>query len=431
MNFLSFQLKNSFSLIKKHKVISLLIIVFIFVSLTLFGKIVGMSEQAEKNAVQYEETYGNKTYYYTSEALSDAVYYEYLERNNCSIYNNLSLFIEKLRNSEVFTYIEIIHQHLEIVSPVIPDKYLLNYEDGIADESKFYYNNELLYATKAIQVSPSFFTEYNITISEGQGFTEKDYYQESNMIPVLLGSEYSDLFQVGDTFESYYITDKFQFIVKGFVSKESFFYSRIDSDMVSCNRYIIMPSIIFQSASEIAKYALLQKFTGIVSSSLGYEETVAVFEEYMKESNVEKLDISIVYPKAAQEGESIFNKYSAMTNEVARQFMIMVLIVMFFGIIATTVSLCSMIRENRLNFGIEMLCGATKNHIFCVSFVYLVFLLLFGDALCSIALLLNDCSSRIISYVQLTVVVMLAVSGLITAVYVAKMPIHDIIGGNE
>lgn len=432
MNFLAFQLKNLHHLIRKHRCVTFLMLLFVFISLLIFGKLISMSEESKASAKSYDETYGNKTYYFTNESLPDSIYYEYLDDEKATVYNKLFNFEEKLRDSKDFTYIEVIQQQLEITNPMIPEKFLINYEEGLSNKSVFEYENEILYATKALQVSPSFFEEYNIKISIGQPFSESDYiYNENKAIPVLLGMEYKDMFEIGDIIESYYIVDKLSFEVKGFIAEDTFFYSKFDNNMISCNRYMITPALIFETANELSRIVLLQKLTGIISSSVGYEETVDMFESYMQDTNVDNLDLNIIYPKAAQEGESIFDKYSAMTNEVANQFLIMVLIVMTFGIVATTVTICSMLRENRLNFGIEMLCGATKKDIFAVAFLFLLSVLLLSDALCSTVLFVSENNIFTLLYVQVVVIGMLVISGIISAIYVSKLPMHDIIGGNE
>lgn len=433
MNFLVFQIKNCYDIAKKHKFITILMVLFIFIILTIFGKLMGMSLTSNETAKKYDETYGNKIYYYTNESFEDSTYVGYLDDKQAFIYQKISNFEKLLKNSKSFKYIELIEQQLEIFEPEIQEKFLLNYEIGEADESIFEYEDKTLYATKTLQVSTSFFEEFNIKISEGTIFSDEDYKfnSSSNSIPILMGSEYKNIFKIGETIHGYYITEEFSFIIKGFISEDSFFFSRYDNDLISCGRYIIMPALEFEDASEIARIVLLQKLTGMISSTSGYEDTLKQFNTLMQEAKVGDLNLNFIYPKAAQEDQSILKKYSAMTNDVANQFIIMVFIIMFFGIIATTMTLCSMLRENRLNFGIEMLCGATKFDIFMIAFFLLLVILLLGDALCLSILAIDGVNIFVICYIQIVTLGMFITSAVFSAVFVTKMPMHDIIGGNE
>ena len=433
MSFLTFQFKNMMFLIKKRKFVSLLMVFFIMTGLLIFGKMIDLSGEAKTKAKKYEETYGNITLYRTGEALSDSVYQSYMGKDGAGIYDRLYALEESLRNATDIMFVENTVQPIEIVKPSIPDLFLDSYEMGDADFSVQEYRNETRYLTKALQVSQSFFEAFQIQLSSGQPFQEDDYlYVEDRPIPVLLGAEYAEIFQLGAVLEGYYLSEeKLKFQVQGFLQEDAFFYMSGVNDMVSCGRYIVMPAFSFETPTAQAKMALLQKLCGIVFSSCGYEETITAFEAYKHAAKAERLNIYITYPKAAGDGTSIFEKYAAMTKEVVRQFLIMVLIVMLFGSIAVAVTIRGMLRDNRQMFGVEMLCGASKQDVFAAAILFLASLLLCGDVLCSLLLLIGGATVHALLLVQLMTAGIFFLTGAITAVFVANMPLHDIIGGNE
>lgn len=422
MSLTVFRFKNLSLIISRHKAVTLLMIAFTAIILSIFGKLTVKADQTHMSARRFEETYGNKTYYYTGETLNDNLFYDYRAGDSRGLYYKLTELDRLMHESDRFTFIELTDQPVVIFSPEIPEIFFDGYEIGTPSKP-FYGNGRLYQSVKSIQVSESFFREFDVGISSGDAFIEDEYYhQTGDPIPVLLGWEYKSLFSEGDVLDGYYFEDC-TFIVKGFISEKSFFYTQ--SGMISCSRYIILPAVTFETEGEAARLSMLQKVSGIISSSIGYEETAAIFERCMEQTGLKKSEIYFSYPEANKNGFSLLEQYSAMTNEVARQLTVMVVVIMLFGTIAAAITLCSMLRENRQNFGIEMLCGATRRDVFSIAIMFLLTVLLAGDVLSLVF------AVKAFLVIQITVFCMLLLSSSIAAVYIKKMDMHDIIGGNE
>jgi len=239
---------NILKILNKHKLLSFLMIAFVFVTLLILGFTVDIQQITEKTAIEYEEAYGKKTFFYTGESLSDNIYYRYLEDNNDKDFQKLLQFQNKLINSDSFLYTELIDQPLEIINYEIPEIFLVGYESG--DSSIYKYDGNDIYATKALIVSHSFFEEFAVEVSDGNSFSEEDYlFSEDKEIPLLLGSAYKECFKIGDKFKGYYLFEEKTFIIKGYIKEQSFFYSRSDNDFVSCERYMIVPSMKVEKAT--------------------------------------------------------------------------------------------------------------------------------------------------------------------------------------
>jgi len=430
MIFLRNYLNNIFEMIKKHKFQSLLMVLFVFISLWILGFTINMQQIADKASTAYDETYGEKTFFYTGEGISDNIYYRYLDEDNDKDFYHLLSFKNRLNNCDSFIYTEIMSQPLEIINSTIPDIFLLNYESGDWDYSVYEYDGDTIYAAKSIQVSESFFMEFNIEVLDGNTFSEEDYLFDKNKeIPVLVGIAYKEYFDIGDKFEGYYIFEKRTFVVNGFTKEQSFFYSRNKDDFISLERYVILPSLKVDVAEEFSKILLLQQMTGIISSSLGYEKTLEIYNEYLKESGIDEWNLYIVNPD--HEAFSMIGTYSAMTNEVARQFNIMAAIVLVFGCMAVIVVVCGMLKENHYSFGVSLLCGASFKYIVFEIIGLVGFILLLGDLFSSLIMLTQYYKPISFLVVQAAITIITVISCTVCVLYLKQMDISDIIGGKE
>lgn len=425
-----YYMSNVIMILKKHKLLSFLMITFVFICLLLLGTALNMRRVTEKNADEYNEAYGEKDFFYTGEALSDIVYYRYLEDNNHEDFQKLLNFKNKLTDSASFLYTEIIEQSLELINHEIPEIFRAGYEQGGSSSSVYEYEGNKIYAAKAIEVSNSFFNEFSIKISAGNIFSEEDYLlNDDQEIPMLAGSAYKEILKIGDKLEGYYLLERKNFVVQGFIEEQSFFYSRSNDDFVSCERYMIVPSFKLDQPTKFSKLLLLQQMTGMISSTLGYEKTLEIYNQYLQEAGIEAWQIYILNPNAKT--SSIFDTYSAMTNEVAQQFNIIVIILLAFGCMAMISVLCGMLRENHFVFGVSLLCGASFKNIALETIGLVGSILLIGDLFASFIMLLQKVAIISFLIVQVSVIVITIASCAACILYLKQMDISDIIGGKE
>lgn len=419
---------NILKILNKHKLLSFLMIAFVLVTLLILGFTVDIQQITEKTAIKYEETYGNKAFFYTGESLSDNIYYRYLEDNNDKDFHKLLQFKNKLINSDSFLYTELIEQPLEIINYEIPEIFLVGYESGNSSINKYDGNDS--YATKALIVSHSFFEEFSVEVSDGNSFSEEDYlFSEDKEIPLLLGSAYKESFKIGDKFKGYYYLEEKTFIIKGYIKEQSFFFSRSDYDFVSCERYMIVPSIKVEKATEFSKILLLQQMRGMISSTLGYEQTLEIYKQYLSESGIKEWELYIVNPNP--ETYSVLEMYTAMTNEVSHQFNIMVFIILIFGCITMIIVICGMLKENHFIFGVSLLCGASFRDIVFETLGLVGSILLSGDLLVTLTMLLQSAKPVSFLIVQAAVIIITTISCTACVLYLKRMDVSDIIGGKE
>ena len=417
-------------LVKKHKLLIVCMILLIACCTYLLGVLISQGKDTKENIEDYQDTYGKKTYYYTTENIPDKIYYEYLAEENRTYIQHVRNFLKKLQNEQDFSYVMIYNQFLELEQKV-SDIFLDGYEFGDTESSIYQWEGETRYYTKCLQVSDSFFKEYNVEISEGAGFSQEDYIlKEERVIPVLLGESYKDFYHVGDTFSGEYLFESFTWKVIGFVDEKTFFYNRATGSFESCERYIIMPAIMTEKTDEFSKLCCICQLSGEIVSDKGYPNVKKRYLELLGEENLQNWNIFLQDPKA-NDINDLISTYSAMTKEVERQFKSILIITIIFTAVSIASVLCGFIREKNREYGIKMLCGASTWRILS-DIILLDFGIVFiGGSIAVLGMLVNETSPEgmlgaIFAGIVIGILVM-----IVSYCYFGSMDIHEIIGGRE
>lgn len=431
-----FFISNTLRILKKHLILTLLMITLMTMSLILLCFTFYQNAEITKSVDDYNETFGNKTYYFMCESLDDTDYYTYLDDNNIEDYKRLLNFRQTLNEEEAFNYISLNSQFLEIYNTEIPDMFLYGYEQGYAQENIYQMDGTTYYPTKTIQVSESFFEEFDIKISDGRLFYSDDYICNKKEIPVLLGCAYKSVFSVGDTFLCNYLTENINCKVIGFVNENSFFYESSDDNFISCERYIIMPSMYSDTSSPafFDKILLLQNVNGIISSTEGNTVLYEKFDNILEECKLSKWDIYITssYDQKTQSLNNTIETYSSMTSEVSNHFKLILIALVIFTIISLTVSICGFVREQHHNYGVYILCGSSYSDLSINISMLTGLIILISTVIATLLLFILS-----YSYIFGLIAVWIIAFGIwlfitaITIIYLRKMSLKDIIGGKE
>lgn len=423
--------KNGMRMLKKHPIQSLIMLVLTFVCLYMVGVAIDASNKSKAAEIKYEETYGHKTLYYTSEALSDQIFYSYCEEKGRESYDRLHKYLMNLYQTTKFSFATVSKQYVQVTSFEVPDLYLDGYETGNIEQSVVNYEGEKNYIVKSIQVSPNFFDVFSVAVSEGRMFTEADYLLEDDtVIPVLLGNAYRDYLDLDDTFEGYYLGNKFRYKVIGFVDESSFYFDRSSNNMTSCERYMILPALYSDKADWFARIMLLDHFNGFVSSSIGYEKTKEIFDEMRKTEGIGTWNIFCLY-EGVFKTNNVLDMYSAMTKEVSRQFFLIVILIVIFSSAVNMMVLCGMLRENFQTFGVERLCGASLKDIIAEASVAIEAIMGISDLAACAGLIWFGYGFYPILLIQVIVLGISLFTCIICGRYVKRMELNTFIGGKE
>lgn len=147
---------------------------------------------------------------------------------NVPLENYFELYSQLCNNSK-FDYYECYLQYLE----KLPEsQYFYNYENESLQK-----NCE---AALCIQISENLQNTNHLKCYAGKLFAEKDFQYVDATIPIILGYEYRNLFEIGSCFSAIYLYDTYTFEVIGILEKDSRIYNMTSN--IYLDKYIIMPS---------------------------------------------------------------------------------------------------------------------------------------------------------------------------------------------
>ena len=221
-----------------------------------------------------------------AEILDDSSYDEYMHDDGRR-FQSLMSFSEKLRSSEEIVFTPYTSNLVELLNLTVPDQCMVNYGTEFSEESGYEINGEPAAAAEALQVTDNLFDLFPLQIAEGRGFIDDDYdYLDKGRIPVILGAAYKDTFSIGDTFEGYYISERFTFEVIGFAEGGRVFYSSPDGRPVPYDHYIIMPFASVHEDSEMGRIILLQQLCGLITDENGRNHALNQVNEWLAETGL-------------------------------------------------------------------------------------------------------------------------------------------------
>ena len=222
--------------------------------------------------------------YRISEFLEDTQYEKYMNGDK-ELFAGLVDFQSRLSSSSDFSFYAFANNFIEIIEEDIPETCVVNHGTEYAPESHYELDGELVTATEAIQVSENFFELFPMKITDGRGFEASDFEQDNN-IPVILGNGYRDAFQIGDTFEGYYVCERKIFTVIGFADTDSAFYLPAHNCMESYAYFIIMPFTTIREDSYSDRAVLLQEICGYIVPGNDRSSAVNAVKRFLTEAGL-------------------------------------------------------------------------------------------------------------------------------------------------
>ncbi len=122
------------------------------------------------------------------------------------------------------------------------------------------------FAVECMQINENIIRDYNLSVSQGKLFSPNDYkYGKGSTIPILLGSYYSTIYNLGDVFCFNYLFDEYTFEVIGYLREGNII--ELGDNIIPLDKYIIMPSFEVEDDIPITngiKIHYANKTSGIV-----------------------------------------------------------------------------------------------------------------------------------------------------------------------
>lgn len=221
-----------------------------------------------------------------------------------TIYQNLKEFNLTL-NSD-FDFYEITFQPLQSLQYFnLDNKFIHRNRNGVIKNQEIVIEGEKCYVTSlsTIQVNNNAYNKFLNSLAKGDSFKAEDFnYENDNIIPIILGNDYLQYYDVGEIIKLNYLQRNIDFKIIGFLNKNTVLTIN-DFDYV-LDTYICMPS--FQIKNEFINEEdktfqirhYLQKNMGFINvkANKNYEkEIITNYEAIIKDlANKNNLDYSII-----------------------------------------------------------------------------------------------------------------------------------------
>ncbi|MFK3937990.1 hypothetical protein ACI2JA_10855 [Alkalihalobacillus sp. NPDC078783] len=202
------------------------------------------------NLTNYEnnnlETFSDKNKFEVVDNLTEEKERVFLSdpKNLDILYN----FAQELYKSEDFNFYNVSNQSHGLRGYTGKNTVYDGYEEGL-EPIKYYKENdtEEYVGVKTLRVTSEVLELANIQLQSGRVFNEEEYIYNKDVkkIPILLGDDYSNEYNIGDTLEIEYFTTDYEAEVVGIISADQEILDSYSNPDLSLNRYIILPLPLF------------------------------------------------------------------------------------------------------------------------------------------------------------------------------------------
>lgn len=214
-----------------------------------------------------------------------------LDQNN-SI-NSLKKFNKDINNN--FNFLEITMQPLEVIGQFYHggnDFVVTPRSKKDLKNQKVNLKGKKVYVTplKAIQIGKYAFNTYFNKVEDGHGFNNSDFiYESNNDIPVILGNEYKNYYNLGDIIEVNYLEQNVKLIIIGFFEKD--LSISINGNLYNLDTYICSPHFDIEDIKDgkdklFQQRYYLQKNNGYIQLDSDISKKLTD-ESYFDEVNLE------------------------------------------------------------------------------------------------------------------------------------------------
>lgn len=274
---------------------------------------------------------------------------------------HLKDFYNELGNNSLIEYYEEIEQPVEVDEFKATEIFRYGYEEQFESDE-----------IKQILLNYNSWHNNNLCekIIEGDDLKKSDFVQENyEEIPVILGYEYRDYYNIGDTMDVTLSTDVFgHYKVIGIMNKDTSIW--VNDNLVYLDRYIIAPALTIQQEpcdySDLIYQGFLymQKINGVVklSDNYSFQEFMVDFERLRIKYNI--FDINILNYSTLET-----NALKLLLYENSNNLMGILILMCTYIFISVIVYILIILNSSRYRFRVYIISGYRlldlKKNIYC------------------------------------------------------------------
>ena len=362
--------------LKRQSKISMMLLIQLIISFTLITVLLATALSLIHNQSLLGNLFQTDEVYQLSDMAFGDTVDPYIHEDS-GVQKLKSFYLDLSKNTN-YLYLEKHLQPTEIADFSGSDIFRSAYEGGYMNPPREV-NQKQYSEVNTCQLNAAAIQYYQLSVCKGELLSEEDMACTSLTIPVLLGYEYSGVYDIGDTLDADYLLTKYQFLVVGILKQNS---AIVKDDYISyLDRYIIMPSLTWDTESTKAGGVLTQgatyfnKINGTVVLRDGYTLTDFVnYVENCRLSNGIDFDMTIL----AQSPLTLSIIKSTAYESSQNMFVIIALLFVFCGI-STFFAIYYKVKSNTQTYSILLICGYQIKEI--KRIVFTEFVLLFSIAL--------------------------------------------------
>lgn len=255
----------------------------------------------------------------------------------------------------------------------IEKKFLVGYEDG-SPNPVFKEEDGKLYGTvKAVQINKQALDMFPLSLSEGTTFSSGDFYHKNKdgIIPILLGSDYADVYEVGDTFNGRHLFKEFQFEIKGFLHADSFVVKPQYAE-IYLSRYVVMPSQQFENPVNDEDLSFQQKhYFQMINGAIFSPDKRDVIEKQLEQA---KKAANFPYHAMLGDSTTVLGHLFDAIEENFNWLLFLSIILLVGCVISISILMLKRIHDNHKNMMIHLISGGTMRQMFRYIFTEVVVL---------------------------------------------------------
>lgn len=305
----------------------------------------------------------------------------------------------------------------------------IGYEDGMMfDECDN--DMEHLVSVKQISLNKAACDYLALTLAEGRLFEDGDYIYYKGYIPVLLGNEYSGLYQAGDTITAEFYTVRRPLKVIGILEEGE--YLVLNDHTVTLDRYVVTPAQIFPKEPSDSQELFLQAAVSLdnVNGQMRLHEGITLrdllmfLESYQEKYGIEPIDLLEVPTHAIETMRAINDRNLPIFTAVTALLII-------YAIMAIHFTLKSVVEKDRQYYAVNLVCGKGLGRLVFDLFARLFALFIIAHLLAAGLTSFSTNHQMQYSFLWIMVSILVFISVYTIQRHLCKMPVWEIIGNES